>query len=889
MSKINDKLKDVSDYFGVIEPFGEFYLTKYGSLIAAIELTGFDPDGHDADSRLVMSFVAAGIYSNLDKNINITQYHSHFDGAKVRMRKRNDPRHNLLSKRREAFLNEKNLSYSSIVHYIELEPDEDLNRLGALNTFMHLGRAVFDKRSRIILSSALNIEKAHLQEEKLLERMSNQLKATVLDILAKWNGICGSRLLSKQEVWAHMRFLASFQSAALSDGFTEPVPDENLDIYLAQGDINLRQVLSKAGGSFDALKLAGSMTTFCKFAAVRGFTIPGGKVVPGLWAASPAAPTRQTGNFIAMIRWKPYTHMQRAWLFKDKALKLERSNISILSMLSGGDQASILEKQAAMSESIKRKLEELSLAEDARDVDGIGHAFIAVFDEDPSKLYDSMLRQRTAAASVGLNLVWESVGNPEAFRAFQPGQRGHSVRNLHMSAAQFGAASMMYQSSIGQPIVKDLGMPETNFEEAQYVLTSVDRTAFHYSPYVSGRALSICVGPIGSGKTFLKNSLATHVPKYGGLYSAVDIDAGTESLAQSFGDDAGIFKVGLNETRGFNFFGSVPEGSEEGHVIAHLNSQLHQFLQANDTPEMRSITAREQADLDTALIRTLRLTGDSRRQLRTLSGLVGHLQPDLQAKFGRWVRNLDGRGGNDGFHSYLFDNVDDPVRGFDKPISVFNMAALRDNKAALIPALNEIFFRTVNAFEHPDLRGRPKWLDIDEAHYLLSIPAASNLIVQKVRTWRKHYAGIALWTQSPEELALTHNWSAVLSAASTFWFMANPSMDEKVYRTTFPFLTAGQLSAIRDLIPQKQAYIIQRDIGVSKVVLLETEIEQYVINTSHPREAALRDSLFKEYGFETGLERAVEAIRSIKGVDGQAEALRNSPLLRVVNSSGVTA
>lgn len=868
----------VSDYFGIVEPYGDYFLTKYGSLVAAIEIAGQDPDGQNADAKLITSLVAANIYAGLPKAVNITQYYTHFEGAKVRIRSRHHPKHELLSRSRERFLNGKELAYSSIIHYIEIEPEEDLNKLGVLNTFMHLGKAVFEERSRRIVKNTLTPGKALLYEEQALSRLAGALRAILDEVTNKWGALFFARKLSQNETWAHMRFLASLQPQSLQDGFAENIPAENLDVYLAQGDVNPRQVTTPEGGTSDVIKIAGAVNTYVKMAAVRGLTQPGGKVTPGLWAASAAAPARQKGNYVLMTRWKPYTPIQRALVFNSKKRALDRSNLSIMSMLQGGENASILEKQAAMPEAVRRKIRDLSLAEDSYDVDGLGHSYIAVFDTDPSKLVKSTLALRAAASNVGLNLVWESVGADLAFQAFQPGQRTQSMRNLYMSAAQFGAASMVYQSSIGQPVVKDLGQRETGYEEAQYILTSVDATAFHYSPFVNGRAFVIGVGPIRSGKTYAKNSFASHFQKYGGIYRAIDIDAGSEAVANSFGDDAGIFKVGQDGKHGFNFT-TVANTSDNGTALAHLITQLHLFLAANDTEEMRSISAAEQRELDKALVRTLEQTDP---QLRTLSGLVGHLPHELEAKFARWIKNTENRGGHDGFFAHLFDNEVDAIGALDKPIAVFNLAALRDNVRALRPVLNETFYRITAAFENPALRGVPKWLDIDESHYLLSIDQAAERIVQNVRTWGKHFAGVSLWSQSPEEYSATRGWSAIRSAATTFWFMADPSMTEAVYTKAFPFLTTGQLDAIKNLTPQKQAYIIQPELGVSKVVELDTEMEQYVVNTSHPREAHLRDSLVKQYGFVEGMERAVTLISEMKGADNESTIREKSALLRVV-------
>lgn len=68
-------------------------------------------------------------------------------------------------------------------------------------------------------------------------------------------------------------------------------------------------------------------------------------------------------------------------------------------------------------------------------------------------------------------------------------------------------------------------------EEAWYVFESDDGTPFFFTPNVGEKCLINGVGPTRSGKSFLKNVIASHFTKLGGMYSALDIDQGTLPLA----------------------------------------------------------------------------------------------------------------------------------------------------------------------------------------------------------------------------------------------------------------------------------------------------------------------------------------------------------------------
>lgn len=863
------KIGSVADYFGIIERYGEYFLTKYSSLIGAIEIEGRDPDGLDQEDHEALSAISQIIYGSLNRNVSTTAYYAHFEGVKVRLRPRADPKCNHLSRRRETYLNKGNLSASKIVHYIELQNDEDINNLRFLGIFKHLLTATFDQRSRTIAKHMLSTRKAFLIEMSKLDYMASQLDDIVSEICAKWGGLFTARRLSPNEMWAHMRFLATLDPAMLEEAIAEAIPESDLDIYVTGGDIFANQV-----AGMDVLKLAGPVTRYARIAAVRRFSMAGGRMRPGLWASDTNAPVRLKGNYLLVTRWKPFSEFERSMLFFKKNRALERASLNLFQLLRGGENRSDLERQASMKRALKQKIEDLGIAESLPDRWGLGNAFVCVFGESPQEIKRTALEANRSCANSYVNLIWETVAADKAFQTLQPGQGQKSGRDIHMTASQFGAAALIYQSSIGQPLVFDLRSNDGNPEEAQYVFKSKDDLPFNFSSFVGGRAMLIGVGPIRSGKTFTKNTLATHYQKYGGLYRAVDIDPGSELVAASFGDRAGIFKISNEGSHGFNPFIS-DRGPHDTAFVNHIHTILHQMLSANDTPDLRTITPDEQIGIDTALARTRALPVERRK----LSTLIAHMPVSLRLKFSRWIRPLDTvSGANAGMHAHLFDEDVDSVGPLTQPIGVFNVQALRDDPKELTPVLTEILYRITQAFEAPDLRATPKLLDLDEGHFALSIPSFAEYVIKKVRTWGKWFGSIHIWTQSPEELSQLPHWAALRSAATTFMFMADPNMDESVYLEAFPFLSAGELAAIHNLVPKREAYIIQPELGISKVVVVDVEPEQRVLNTSHPAEAARRNALIEEFGFEEGMRLAIEQLGDGAGLDS-ARASRHKLLV----------
>src|SRR5204863_4803904 len=111
---------------------------------------------------------------------------------------------------------------------------------------------------------------------------------------------------------------------------------------------------------------------------------------------------------------------------------------------------------------------------------------------------------------------------------------------------------------------------------------------FFFSNFIGGRAMLIGIGPIRSGKTFLKNTLATHFLKYGGVIRSIDIDPGTETLALAFGDDGGIFRVTADGRHGLNPFVNYQGEGDIGFVV-HLTTLLIEMMRANDDPTLQQL------------------------------------------------------------------------------------------------------------------------------------------------------------------------------------------------------------------------------------------------------------------------------------------------------------
>ena len=422
--------------------------------------------------------------------------------------------------------------------------------------------------------------------------------------------------MSLADMWAHQKFLATFDTDQLQYGSLDRVPLEDWDVALPSGDAE--HVVLK---NIDAIRLPSATRTYVRIAsATKLVHQAGGKMIPALWSATQASPTRLRGNYLVMTRWQPLTPLQRSLLFKKKYDDIDRANFDFGVIM--GKTTSAADKKAAMREPIRQALEDLGKADAQATQWGHTHHIVATFADNYEALKNTTDFLQRATSQAGVSLTWEKVQAGEAFKSLQPGYGAFHLRDILLNSSQLAASSLYCQTSVGQPTVPDLG-----HEEAQFVYQTLDGQAFWYSPYTAGKCLVMGIGPPRTGKSFTRLAQGIHSLKYGGMYRAIDIDAGAELLATAFGDDGGVFRLGDTNMPGLVPFTSY-RGSDDTHFRPHLTALLRDMLAVNDAEEYKTITPAEQEAIDTAIERTLLLD----TSMRTLRNLTAHLPLELRKK-----------------------------------------------------------------------------------------------------------------------------------------------------------------------------------------------------------------------------------------------------------------
>lgn len=823
-----------SDLSCLASRYKDFFLTNASSILGGYELGGIDPTGlGDSEKKLATALIRS-LIRNSPPELTLTQYYIHQYDSNVTIRPRDDKRCSAVSKRRELYLqNKRKLCSSKIFFLPELPFAHDLTTFKSFDFLQNLFSYPVSKEARNYVNTRLSEKESILVYEDDIKDTAKQLQEEIQTHLARLNLTSfNNKQLSSSSLWGLIKSIHSFDFSHLNMGGKPALNNLNSRVF----DANITPVKIKG---VDFLKISGVEPVYIRIASVKGFSDE--YIDEAAFASGVNAPISVKGNYVFMTRYRGLSKAKQNKYFKDVQDEVQRNQINPLDLVSGSTKSAI-EQQLMMSDKDKAILNEVQQAMSLADYHGKFESSVAVFGSDPDEINETCKNIRASLNQSGMDIVWESAGLDAAFECLLPGSQFESKREMVLNSTKAAALSLYYKSSEG---IKEWEYTTTSgakTEEAFYIFESNDGSPFYYTPYIGGKCMTIGIGPIRSGKTFMKNTLATHFMKFRGLYTAVDIDPGTEAVAKFFQEDGGIFRLDDDFESGFNPF-FVAGGKNDTRFRAHFVRQIEMMVRSNSNEELKSFTRGEQHQLDNAIAATL----DLPKEMQTFSSFLDHCNDDIKAKLSRFA--------GEGMYARIYDNDQDAIGSLKKRLSVYNIMGVKNDNVALPLVMSEIVYRVLRTFENPKIRDLFKMLDIDEAHQFLAIPGMTEFLVKGIRTWGKWNAGVSLWTQSPLELKKIPDWGALRSAASTFWFMADGEMDRGIYREVFG-LSEGHLDAIEGLIPKQQAFIYQPEIRVAKVVNLFAEPEQRVINTSVAGETMVLRRNIEQFGND--IDRAIQ-------------------------------
>jgi type IV secretion system protein VirB4 len=409
-----------------------------------------------------------------------------------------------------------------------------------------------------------------------------------------------------------------------------------------------------------------------------------------------------------------------------------------------------------------------------------------------------------------------------AFLAAVPGNYAFNLRSLYLLNTNYADLSFLFTLHSGE-----VRNPHLRSEYLAVLETS-HGTPYFLNLHYRDVAHTIILGRTGSGKSFLLNFLITNLQKYDPLTFVFDLGGSFESLTRLFGGT--YLRVGV----------AAPDFSINPFCLPPTKANLD-FLALFAKVLLGSNFGSLDPATDRELYAQIENLYSLDPALRTLDILSNTLPRPLACALAKWLR-----GGQFGF---LFDNPQDTI-SFSR-FQCFDFQQMSRYPELLEPLLFYVLHRANDVIANPDSSATFKAFFIDEAWVFLKNPSVRQYVTQAVKTWRKHNAAMILSTQSLDELKRSDLRDIILESCATKIFLANPDMDQELYRRQF-HLNETEIALVASLLP-KQQFLIKTP-ELAKVANLLVDQRSYWLYTNDPYDNRKRKEAFDAYGFEKGLD-----------------------------------
>jgi len=498
----------------------------------------------------------------------------------------------------------------------------------------------------------------------------------------------------------------------------------------------------------------------------------------------------------------------------------KRSFVSQVNLNDAPAQDALLDdaKQAQVRE-LGKGIEEIELH---GNYFGLFSLTVVIYDRDLARVECAAAEVYKVFSVHDAQLFDERYNLLNAFLAAVPGNHAFNLRYLYLLNTNYADLSFLFTLHSGDTRNRQLR------QEYLAVLETNHGTPYFLNLHYRDVAHTMILGRTGSGKSFLLNFLITNLQKYDPFTFIFDLGGSFESLTRLFGGS--YLRVGLESTDfTINPF-CLPPTKPNLDFLALLVKVLLD----------RSV-ARLDAATDRALYEQIENLYSLDPALRTLDVLANTLPRQLSEALAKWVR-----GGQFGF---LFDNPQDTI-SFSR-FQCFDFQQMSRYPELLEPLLFYILHRANDVISNRDISSQFKAFFIDEAWVFLRNPSIQQYVTEALKTWRKHNAALILSTQSLDELKRSELLDVIVESCATKIFLANPDMDQDLYRRQF-HLNDTEVDWIASLLPKRQFLIKTPELA--KVANLHVDRRSYWLYTNDPYDNRKRKEAFDAYGFEKGLD-----------------------------------
>ena len=453
---------------------------------------------------------------------------------------------------------------------------------------------------------------------------------------------------------------------------------------------------------------------------------------------------------------------------------------------------------------------------------------VTLMDPDPDRLANRVREVESAVNRAGFVCKVEDVNAVEAWVGSLPGQAYADLRRPLVSSLNL--CDMMPMSAIWPgPTRNDHLTSECRkrgHEGAQPPLMfarTAGTTPFRFDLHQGDVGHTMIVGPTGSGKSVLLNTIAVQWLRYPEA-QVFFFDKGASSRASTLLTGGRFYVLGGDQSElAFQPLAEI-DGPEE-------RAWAQAWVQDIVAAEGVEITPQVKEEIWGGI----RNLAAGPRDQRTLTLLVATIQDrDVKAALAPYTLS--------GPHGHLLDAHHNALT--KTSWQTFEMAELMGNKAALAPVLTYIFRCLEQRFD-----GRPTLLVLDEAWLFLDQGSFAAKIREWLKTLRKFNVAVVFATQSLADIARSSIAPALIESCPTRIFLPNPDAQTPQIAEFYAAfgLNAQQIRIIATATPKRE-YYYQSSTGNRLFELGLGPLTLAAVGSSSPGDQQLMSAVLAEHG-----------------------------------------
>ena len=459
-----------------------------------------------------------------------------------------------------------------------------------------------------------------------------------------------------------------------------------------------------------------------------------------------------------------------------------------------------------------------------------GHFFgtwsltLVLHGDEPRALQHQAAEAMKVVAVHDGSLFEETYNLLNAWLSTIPGNSAHNLRRLALLETNAADLGVLFTLDGGQRVCPHLR------QDALAIFETPHHTPYAYNLHVQDVGHTVVLGATGSGKSFLLNFLVTHAQKYAPFTVILDLGHSYRKLATLL--EGRYLEVGLRQHAvTINPFALDPTPEH----LHFLHAFVKVLLEGDDGYRLNELEDREVYEA----VENLYVLDPGQRRLFTLANLLPRA---LTGRLHKWIEG--------GRYASLFDNLDDTLT-FDR-LQVFDFEAMRAYPSLLEPLLFYVLHRVTARVQDPAEAATLKLCVLDEAWRFIQHPTLRNYVREGLKTWRKRNAAMILATQTIDDFASADLLRTVVESCPTKLLLANPALDRARYAELFQ-LNETELELLAGLVPRQQILLKRPDL--TKVLSLTVDPKSYWIYTNTPVDNDRVAAVFREFGFQAGLDR----------------------------------